>query len=153
MSDSKRVMSEKPLNAETPVPRLRSWITPNEVFFDRNQGAQPDPKIDLQKWRLTVTGMVRNKLTLSYEEISKMPKATEANTLECSGNSRSLLEEKASGNPLDHWRGGQRRLGWCNAGPHSSAGRVQGWCCPCCLCGTGYTFGQSQNTIYSQHPH
>jgi hypothetical protein len=30
MTDKMRVMTERPLNAETPVPRLRSWITSNE---------------------------------------------------------------------------------------------------------------------------
>jgi DMSO/TMAO reductase YedYZ molybdopterin-dependent catalytic subunit len=99
MSDPKRVMSEKPLNAETPAPRLRSWITPNEVFFDRNQGAMPDPPVDLNAWRLTVAGMVHQEVTLTFDQICQMPRATEANTLECSGNSRSLLEKKASGNP------------------------------------------------------
>jgi hypothetical protein len=44
MSESKRVMTEKPLNAETPTRRLRSWITANDVFFDRNQGQIPDQK-------------------------------------------------------------------------------------------------------------
>ena len=47
MTDSKRVMSEKPLNAETPPERLRSWITANDVFFDRNQGQIPQEKISL----------------------------------------------------------------------------------------------------------
>ena len=43
--------------------------------------------------------MISNELTLTFDEIIKMPKASAANTLECSGNSRSLLENKASGNP------------------------------------------------------
>ena len=38
-----------------------------------------DPKVDLQKWRLNVTGMVSNELTLTFDEISKMPKTSEAN--------------------------------------------------------------------------
>jgi hypothetical protein len=35
MKKKMRVMTEKPLNAETPVENLRSWITDNEVFFKR----------------------------------------------------------------------------------------------------------------------
>ncbi len=33
MEKKMRVMTEKPLNAETPVASLRSWITANSVFF------------------------------------------------------------------------------------------------------------------------
>jgi DMSO/TMAO reductase YedYZ molybdopterin-dependent catalytic subunit len=36
---------------------------------------------------------------VDFEMIARMPKAIVSCTLECSGNSRSLLEEKASGNP------------------------------------------------------
>jgi DMSO/TMAO reductase YedYZ molybdopterin-dependent catalytic subunit len=94
-----RVMTAKPLNAETPTEYLRSWITANDVFFDRNQGAIPPRRISLEKWTLTITGEVETPLTLRFDEIRRMPKDIVSNTLECSGNGRSLLEEKASGNP------------------------------------------------------
>jgi DMSO/TMAO reductase YedYZ molybdopterin-dependent catalytic subunit len=99
MEKTMRVMSEKPLNAETPAERLRTWITANEVFFDRNQGAIPTEPIDLKSWRLAVDGAVQTPLVLDFDRICALPKAIVANTLECSGNSRSLLPEKASGNP------------------------------------------------------
>jgi len=98
MKEKMRVMTEKPRNAETPVEHLRSWITANAVFFDRNQGEIPS-KVDLEAWRLTLTGEVEREVQISFGEILRLPKATVANTLECSGNSRSLLEQKASGNP------------------------------------------------------
>ena len=94
-----RVMNAKPLNAETPVEHLRSWITPNSVFFDRNQGAIPPRRIPIKKWSLSIAGEVKSPLILSFDEILGLPKVIVANTLECSGNSRSLLNEKASGNP------------------------------------------------------
>jgi DMSO/TMAO reductase YedYZ molybdopterin-dependent catalytic subunit len=94
-----RIMSEKPLNAETPVPSLRSWITANALFFDRNQGEIPEKAISLADWQLVIEGEVEKPLSFSFEQILRMPKAIAADTLECSGNSRSLLAEKASGNP------------------------------------------------------
>ena len=94
-----RVMSARPRNAETPVECLRSWITANSVFFDRNQGQIPTRKIPLSKWKLIVQGEVKQKLNLTFDQIYRMPKVIVANTLECSGNSRSLLAEKARGNP------------------------------------------------------
>lgn len=99
MENEKRVMSENPLNAETPKRYLRSWITANKAFFDRNQGEIPEQEIDLSQWQLTIGGTVTKPLVIDYETLLRMPKATAANTLECSGNSRSLLAEKASGNP------------------------------------------------------
>ena len=43
--------------------------------------------------------MVAKELAFSFEDIQRLPKVEAADTLECSGNSRSLLEKKASGNP------------------------------------------------------
>ena len=47
MDEKMRVMTERPLNAETPTESLRTWITDNEVFFKRNQGQFPDAPINL----------------------------------------------------------------------------------------------------------
>jgi DMSO/TMAO reductase YedYZ molybdopterin-dependent catalytic subunit len=99
MDKHMRVMTQNPLNAETPIKRLRTWITDNEVFFKRNQGQFPESPVDLAAWSLTIDGRVDQELNFSYDDIMAMPKVLVANTLECSGNSRSLLNEKASGNP------------------------------------------------------
>jgi DMSO/TMAO reductase YedYZ molybdopterin-dependent catalytic subunit len=42
---------------------------------------------------------VEKSARFSFDQIIRMPKAVVANTLECSGNGRSLLEKKATGNP------------------------------------------------------
>ena len=99
MEKKMRVMTENPRNAETPVEHLRSWITANPVFFDRNQGEIPAEPIELAEWELTVEGEVERPRSFRFAEIIRLPKAIVANTMECSGNSRSLLPEKASGNP------------------------------------------------------
>ena len=99
MEKKMRVMSESPLNAETPTEYLRSWITANSVFYDRNQGVFPTEPIALSEWALCVEGEVEKPLRFRYEEIVRMPKAIVSNTMECSGNGRSLLKERASGNP------------------------------------------------------
>jgi len=99
MKKDMRVMTERPLNAETPPRHLRSWITPNEVFFDRNQGQIPEAPPNLDSWRLHLAGEVENPVEFTFDQLLKMPKAIVSNTLECSGNGRSLLSVKASGNP------------------------------------------------------
>ncbi len=99
MDEPMRIMTEKPLNAETPRSALRSWITANRVFFDRNQGQIPQEAPDLAQWKLVIGGKVATPLEVEFDTLLRLPKAIAANTLECSGNSRSLLAEKASGNP------------------------------------------------------
>jgi DMSO/TMAO reductase YedYZ molybdopterin-dependent catalytic subunit len=92
-------MSEKPLNAETPVADLQSWITSNAVFFKRNQGQIMSSPVALESWRLSIQGLVEKTTELNFSDILSLPKIEVADTLECSGNGRSLLKEKASGNP------------------------------------------------------
>jgi DMSO/TMAO reductase YedYZ molybdopterin-dependent catalytic subunit len=94
-----RIMTEKPLNAETPTQYLRSWITPNHMFFDRNQGNIMEEPIPLSQWELLIEGEVERPIRFTYEDIIRLPKVIASNTVECSGNGRSLLKEKASGNP------------------------------------------------------
>ncbi|MHC4476644.1 MAG: sulfite oxidase [Planctomycetota bacterium] len=99
MEKKMRVMTEKPLNAETPTEDLRSWITDNDVFFKRNQGQFMEKPVKLSDWTLSIEGLVNKKISFTFEDIRRRPKVELANTLECSGNSRSLLKQKASGNP------------------------------------------------------
>lgn len=99
MNRKMRVMSEKPLNAETPTEYLRSWITPKTVFFKRNQGEIMQEPLSLSDWELAIGGEVEKPHSFNFHQILGMPKATVANTLECSGNGRSLLQPRVAGNP------------------------------------------------------
>ena len=65
----------------------------------RNQEGIPETEIDVSAWRLTISGMVKKPFTTDFDSLLSMPKALVANTLECSGNSRPLLQQKASGIP------------------------------------------------------
>ena len=49
MDKNLRIMTENPLNAETPIEKLRTWITDNKVFFKRNQGMFPERPVDLDR--------------------------------------------------------------------------------------------------------
>jgi DMSO/TMAO reductase YedYZ molybdopterin-dependent catalytic subunit len=98
MERSMRILTERPLNAETPVEALRSWVTANSVFFHRNQSELMEA-VSPAEWKLVVEGEVENPREFTFGEILRFPKVIRANTLECSGNGRSLLTAKASGNP------------------------------------------------------
>ena len=74
-------MTEKPYNAETPIESLRTWITDNTVFFKRNQGQMMKKPVKLSTWQLSIEGLVKHSLALSFEDIRRMPKVEVANTL------------------------------------------------------------------------
>jgi DMSO/TMAO reductase YedYZ molybdopterin-dependent catalytic subunit len=63
---------------------LDSWITPTSKFFTIKHFGQPT--IDLQKWRLDVTGLVKQPLSLTIDQLKARPRQEVTFTLECSGN-------------------------------------------------------------------
>jgi DMSO/TMAO reductase YedYZ molybdopterin-dependent catalytic subunit len=80
--------------AENPVPDvirnqqewedLDSWITPNERFFGISR-YQHVPEIDAADWRLSVSGRVRNPMTLALDDIRERPREEVVATIECAG--------------------------------------------------------------------
>lgn len=84
------VRNDWPEHWETAVGSLgQSWLTPNERFFVRSHF--PVPQIDPATWRLEVTGLVRQPLSLTLEEVGALPKVEVVHVLECAGNGRGLM--------------------------------------------------------------
>jgi len=63
---------------------LDTFITPTDKFFVIKHFGQPT--FDLASWRLDVTGLVRNTLSLSLDQVKARPRQEVTFTLECSGN-------------------------------------------------------------------
>src|SRR5437879_13430863 len=64
--------------------KLTSWLTPNkEVYQVQHYGV---PKVDLQNWKLEISGLVRKPKTLTLDDLKKRRRRTITATLECSGN-------------------------------------------------------------------
>jgi DMSO/TMAO reductase YedYZ molybdopterin-dependent catalytic subunit len=89
------VRAREPQNLEFPFSALDGPITPNEHFYVRNHFAAP--AIDLNSWKLSVEGAVKQPFTLTYDELLKLPTRTMTATLECAGNSRVFLTPAAGG--------------------------------------------------------
>jgi sulfite oxidase len=85
------VYEEHPLNVGTPTACARqTFLTPKERFFVRNHSSVPE--VDLQSYRLSVTGMVESSLDLSLDELRAMfPEAEVPATLQCAGHRRREL--------------------------------------------------------------
>src|SRR5579863_3355205 len=85
------VYQETPLNVGAPPECAhQTFLTPKERFFVRNHGSVP--QVDVQRYRLTVTGMVQSPLDLSLDELRAMfPEAQIMATLQCAGHRRKEL--------------------------------------------------------------
>jgi DMSO/TMAO reductase YedYZ molybdopterin-dependent catalytic subunit len=89
------VRSPRPINLETPLRELTGDITPNDLFFVRNN--YDGPVIDAAAYVLTVDGEVENPLTLRLDDLRRLPQVTQTITLECAGNGRSFHKPPATG--------------------------------------------------------
>src|SRR5260370_36663785 len=84
-----------PNNLEMPFDQLGEFIPPSELFYIRSHF--PTPELDPLAYRLSISGAVRNELSLSYADIRAMPSRTCVATLECAGNSRVFLAPPVPG--------------------------------------------------------
>ncbi len=90
------VVTEDPLNCETPTPAVPgSLLTPDGGFYLRNHF--PIPVLDETTWRLNISGLVREPLELSLDELRGMTADTFVATLECAGNGRALFSPLTDG--------------------------------------------------------
>jgi DMSO/TMAO reductase YedYZ molybdopterin-dependent catalytic subunit len=94
----------RPLDAETPVEVLTTWLTPNERFFVRSHfGPPPADSVNPSAWRLQVRGVVKSPLALTMEDLRAFEEVTITAVLQCSGNGRAFYRPKTPG---VQWRRG-----------------------------------------------
>ncbi len=87
--DDMVVHETAPFNAEPTRSALaNSEITPVDTFYARNHGGVPDIATD--EWHLTVEGLVDQRLSISFDELTTGFQAhTVVATLQCAGNRRA----------------------------------------------------------------
>ncbi len=93
------LLSDRPLNIETPAHLLNDSITPADKMFVRNNGTIPEIK-EAKDWKLTIGGeSVLSEKTYTLQDLKKkFKKYSYQITLECGGNGRSGFMPAASGN-------------------------------------------------------
>lgn len=94
-------LTRRPLNYESPVDVFATRITPIERFYVRNHFDVP--LMDRAKWRLQITGLVDEPLTLGLADLEAMPQVTLEAVLQCAGNGRALFQPRMPG---VQWRKG-----------------------------------------------
>ncbi|MDE0421248.1 MAG: sulfite oxidase [Gammaproteobacteria bacterium] len=96
-----KVLSERPINAETPAHLLDDPVTPAERMFVRNNGIPPDTRdIDPLNWTLELAGEAcARPMQLTLGELKdRFEHVTLALQIECGGNGRSEFHPPARGN-------------------------------------------------------
>ena len=74
-----------PAGAAIDVPGISPFVTPNADFY-RIDTALQVPSIDPDKWRLKITGMVENEVSLSFADLLAKPLEEHLATLTCVSN-------------------------------------------------------------------
>jgi len=87
--------NEFPEDLEALPEYLDTWLTPVDSFFVRQH--LPRPKMDAASFRLAVGGQVNQKLSLSLDELRRLPQHTVPATLECAGNGRGNFRPRVPG--------------------------------------------------------
>ena len=99
------VHSEAPLNAETPLGRLReSFLTPQRSFYVRSHGEIPE--LDGARHEIAVDGLVQRPLRLAVAQLqARFAHRTVTAAMQCAGNRRADLHRVA---PVlgDPWEAG-----------------------------------------------
>ena len=82
-----RPASSRPAPASQPftVPGLSPYITPNTDFY-RIDTALVIPQVDVETWRLDITGLVDRPFSLTYDDLLGLDAVEEAVTLQCVSN-------------------------------------------------------------------
>jgi DMSO/TMAO reductase YedYZ molybdopterin-dependent catalytic subunit len=89
------LVSETPLNAETPLKTLNEKITPNDLFYVRNHFDVPEAQAET--WKLNVTQGVSFPQQFSLKDLKALPTCKLTVLMECAGNGRSTLSPPIKG--------------------------------------------------------
>jgi DMSO/TMAO reductase YedYZ molybdopterin-dependent catalytic subunit len=92
------LLTDRPMQLETPRHYFASAFTPNEAFYVRWHLENIPNAVDLKSWRLRVEGNVAKPAAFSLPELMQDFKETSvAAANQCSGNSRSRLQPRVPG--------------------------------------------------------
>jgi len=92
------LLTSRPPQLETPMRYFAQAITPNDAFFVRYHVFPVPTSIDVDTWRLRVTGRVDRPLELSMDDLrTKFSKAGLTAVCQCSGNSRGRFSPRVLG--------------------------------------------------------
>ncbi len=127
------VLTDRPVQLETPRQYFRNGFTDNAAFFVRWHLDLHPNAVDLALWRLNVEGNVNRSLSLSLDDlVHRFTPVSVAAVNQCSGNSRSRLQPRVPGGQWGNgamgcatWTGARLREVLEGAGVRSGSVEVQ----------------------------
>ena len=127
------LLTPRPPQLETPMAVFdQGVLTPNDAFFVRWHLPNIPQSVDASAHRIAVTGAVQRPLSLSLDDLAKMPTVELTAVNQCSGNSRGLFSPRVAGGQWAHgamgnarWTGVRLRDILDRAGLTASAKQVQ----------------------------
>jgi DMSO/TMAO reductase YedYZ molybdopterin-dependent catalytic subunit len=97
------VQRYRPPLLETPMQVFdRGVFTPNDQFYVRWHWGDIPLEVDADAFRLTVGGAVERPLSISLDQLLRLPRISYAAVNQCSGNSRALFEPRVPGAQWSH---------------------------------------------------
>ena len=91
-------LTTRPPQLETPCPVFNEGIlTPNDAFFVRYHLAGIPTEIDSEEFRTEIKGHVNTPLSLSLADLKSFEPVEVVAVLQCSGNSRGLVQPRVGG--------------------------------------------------------
>ncbi len=99
-SPSLAVVSQRPLNAETPLEALRGAITPSPLVYIRSNFDMP--ALTESSWRLEIGGLVARPAEFTLDRLRSMPYRRVHATMECAGNARRFMHPSPPGTKWGH---------------------------------------------------
>jgi sulfite dehydrogenase (cytochrome) subunit A len=127
------VLTPRPPQLETPFAIFdQGTITPNDAFFVRWHLSGIPRRVDADAHRIVVGGAVEQPLSLSLDDLARMPAIEFAAVNQCSGNGRGLSAPRVAGGQWDNgamgnavWRGVRLRDILDRVGLRATAKQVQ----------------------------
>ena len=112
-----------------PLDGFSEFITPIDRFFVRCHTYTP--KVEIAVWKLKIDGLVDNPVTLTLEDLKKLPRVELVGVLECAGSGRSFYRPTVAGTQWTYggvgngrWAGVRLRDVLQKAGVKSSAKNI-----------------------------
>jgi DMSO/TMAO reductase YedYZ molybdopterin-dependent catalytic subunit len=90
-------VTERPINAETPLNSLGDAHTSTNLFYIRNHFDIPE--LDSKQYQLKINGSVTDPLELTLKQLNDFPEKSLTIVMECAGNGRSSMKPAIKGTP------------------------------------------------------
>jgi len=103
------LLTDRPVQVETPRHYFRTVFTPNEAFYVRWHLGEIPNSVDLAKWKLRVEGNVNKRVAFSLSDVmQKFKPVSVAAVNQCSGKQPEPAAAARPGRTVGKWGNGKR---------------------------------------------